>query len=241
MPQRVSASDEESKEFLPASPAVGVPILYQDDYLVVVDKPAWSIVHRTPGAEDALVLVGALRQQLGQRVFPAHRLDRQTSGVLVFALSSEAARRLSTALQRGGWQKRYLGLCRGVIAEPLEVDHPVPEGGHRREAISRFEPLAVFCNRYTLISAVPKTGRRHQLRYHLKHLRHPLVGDTNYGQGSINRFFRREFGLGRLFLHAESLGLAHPITQKPLQIDSPLPGELQGTLTKLSSYEGPVA
>jgi len=217
-------------------------ILHIDERLVAIDKPAWAVVHRTRGAAGALVLVDALSQQLGARVFPAHRLDRQTSGVLVFARSAEVARELSDELRAGAWRKRYLGLCRDVLAEALVVDHPVPEGEHRREAVSAIEPLEPFCGRYTLVRARPRTGRRHQLRYHLKHLRHPLVGDTNYGQGPINRFFRQRFGLRRLFLHAERLAIPGAGADGgPLVIESPLPLELGEVIERLRAHEGPVA
>lgn len=221
--------------------AAPIPVLYEDPWLVAVDKPAWSVVHRTRGAQGALVLCEALPAQLGYPVFPVHRLDRQTSGVLVFARSSEAARLLSETIQAGVWQKRYLGLCRGLVEDSLRIDHEVPEDEVRRPALTEIEPVECFCTRYSLIQAIPRTGRRHQIRYHLKHASHPLVGDGNYGQGRINRFFRDTFGLGRLFLHAESLGLPHPVEPRLIALSVPLPEELDRVLRQLRLYEGEVA
>ena len=217
-----------------------IPILHLDDDLVAIDKPPWSIVHRTRGASGALVLVRALSRQLGRSVFPVHRLDRQTSGVLVFALSREAASQLSADVRQGSWRKRYLGLCRGVVPQTLVVDRPVPEGDKRREARSQFDPVEVFCSRYTLLSATPHSGRRHQLRYHLKHANHPLVGDVGYGKGDINRFFRTTFGLSRMFLHAAWLRIVKPGGSEALEIAAPLPADLDEILQRLRAYEGPV-
>lgn len=216
-------------------------VLFEDDALIAVSKPSGSVVHRTRGAEDAPVLVAALKLQLGQRVFPVHRLDRQTSGVIVFAKSSDVASLLAAGIREQRWRKRYVGLCRGPLADSVVVDHPVPEDDTRRPARTDIDPLETFCGRYTLVRARPHTGRRHQVRYHFKHLRHPLVGDTNYGQGAINRFFRQTFGLRRLFLHAEGLELPHPQRHTLLSLDCPLPTDLVDVLEQLRSHQGPVA
>ncbi len=217
-----------------------LPLLFEDEHLVAVDKPAWWVVHRTKGAEDAPVVLRLLRDQLGQLLYPVHRLDRQVSGVLVLARSSAVARRLSDDIREGRWHKRYLGLCRGVLESSLRIDHPVREGDARRPALTEVDALRTYVNRYTLLHATPTTGRRHQIRYHLKHAAHPLVGDTSYGQGPINRFFRAQFGLGRLFLHAERLRLPHPVENRYLELESPLPDPLPRVLEQLSGYEGPV-
>ncbi len=216
-------------------------VLHEDAELLVIDKPAWSVVHRTRGADMALVLVDELRSQLGYRVFPVHRLDCQTSGVLVLARSREAAALLSADIREDLWQKRYLGLCRGVVKDTVIVDHPVRDGSHRRSARTEFEPRESFCGRYTLLAAVPRTGRRHQLRYHLKHISHPLVGDVIYGQGPINRFFRERFDLHRMFLHAERLTILRPGRAATLELHAPLGPELEGVLAALRVHDGPVA
>lgn len=223
-----------------AGPAPALTVLHLDEQIVAIDKPAWAVVHRTRGAKDALVLAPALAAQLGSPLFPVHRLDRQTSGVLVFARSREVASRLSTDIRAGLWKKRYLGLCRGEIHSSVIVEHPVREGEHRRDARTQYDPLEHFCNRYTLLRAVPETGRRHQVRYHLRHISHPLVGDVPYGDGRVNRFFRETFGLRRLFLHAEALCILHPEHGAPLQLSAPLPAELQQVLAALGRHVGPV-
>lgn len=223
-----------------AMSAAPLTVIHLDDQLVAIDKPAWSVVHRTRGADDALVLAPALAAQLGSPVFPVHRLDRQTSGVLVFARSGEVASRLSTDIRAGLWKKRYLGLCRGEIESSVIVDHPVREGDHRREARTQYDPLEHLCGRYTLLRALPETGRRHQVRYHLRHLSHPLVGDVRYGDSRVNRFFRETFDLQRLFLHAEALRILHPAGGAPLELAAPLAAELQRVVAALRRYTGPI-
>lgn len=215
-------------------------LLYEDAHLVAVNKPAWWVVHPTRGARGARLVLTVLRDQLGQRVYPVHRLDRQASGILVMARSSEVAARLSDDVREGRWRKRYLGLCRGVIESSLRIDHPVPEGEARRPARTEVEPLQVYCDRYTLVEARPLAGRRHQIRYHLKHVSHPLIGDANYGQGRINRFFRESFGLDRLFLHAAALRLEHPVENRYVELACPLPAELEQVLARLAAYTGQV-
>jgi tRNA pseudouridine65 synthase len=218
-----------------------LPILHEDDDIVAIAKPAWAVVHPTRGAEGAPVVLHLLREQLGCWLYPVHRLDRQTSGVLVLAKSSEMASRAAQSIRQQRWHKRYIALCRGPLEASLTVDHPVPEEKARRPARTEVEPLETLCRRYTLVRARPLTGRRHQLRYHFKHVRHPLVGDTNYGQGAINRFFRATFDLHRLFLHAERLRLPHPRQERELEIICTLSDDLVRVLEQLRTYRGAVA
>lgn len=215
-------------------------VLYQDQQLVVVHKPAWWVIHKTRGARGAPILLDVMARALGQPVWPVHRLDRQTSGVLVLALSAEVAAELSRQIREGLWRKAYLGLCRGVVSEELRVDHPVLQEGVPRPAATDFIPLEHFCDRYTLLQCVPHTGRRHQIRRHLKHQSHPIIGDTNHGQGPQNRFFRETFDLRRMFLHAETLRLLHPVENRLVQLTAPLPDELEQVLDRLRGYRGPV-
>jgi tRNA pseudouridine65 synthase len=215
-------------------------VLYEDAFLIAVNKPAWWVVHPTRGAKGAPTVLQALQQQLEQRVFPVHRLDRQASGVLVLARTQEVASSLGADIREGRWRKSYQGLCRGVILDSVRVERPVPEGEARRPALTHVDPLRSYCNRYTLLEITPVTGRRHQIRYHLKNLSHPLVGDASYGQGKINRFFRETFGLERMFLHAWKLWLPHPAELRALELNCPLPGQLSAVLEQLESYTGPV-
>ncbi len=218
-----------------------IPVLYQDEHLVAIDKPAWSVVHKTRGAKGALVLAPALSEQLKIKVYPVHRLDRQTSGVMVFALTKEDASLLGAQVRDGIWRKTYLGLCRGAMEEPIRIESEVPEGKFRRPATTVLEPLEIFCGRYTLVRATPRTGRRHQIRYHHRHIHNPLVCDVNYGDGKVNRLFRQTFELGRMFLHAETLKLPHPVEFRMMELQVGLPPDLEGVLDKLRGYEGPVA
>jgi len=218
-------------------------LLYVDDHVVAVDKPAWWVVHRTRGARDAPCVIQTLSEQLNQTLYPVHRLDRQASGILLLARSSVVAGLLSEEIRDSRWDKQYLALCRGVMPDSLRIDHPMratSPGGPRRDAVTTVDPLQTYCDRYTLVRAAPRSGRRHQIRYHMKHVVHPLVGDSNYGQGSINRFFRETFGLQRLFLHAERLRLVHPTENRYLELTCPLPRELERVLQQLSEFEGPV-
>ena len=215
-----------------------IPLLFEDAHLAIVDKPSGMLVHRG-WANDPVVAMTLLRDQLGRHVFPVHRLDRGTSGVLVFALSSETAAALQKQFEEGAVHKRYLALVRGIPKEGQGVvDHPVPktEDGPRVPAVTAWRRLWSG-ERFSLVEAEPKTGRFHQIRRHLKHLGHPLVGDVNYGRGEINRLFRERYGLNRLALHARALSLRHPQTGEPLQVEAPVPEDLAKTFAALGIPE----
>ncbi len=203
-------------------------VLYQDDELLVVDKPSGLVVHRG-WARDGEVVMTLARALAGRHVHPVHRLDRGTSGVLVLALDAAAARTLSEAFEAGLVRKRYLALVRGIAPEGGVVDHPIPRspGGPRVPAVTRFRRLASF-ERYSLVEAVPETGRLHQVRRHLKHVSLPVIGDVRYGKGEHNRLFRTRFGLYRLALHAAEVQLDHPASGAPLRFVAPLPADLAG-------------
>lgn len=205
--------------------------LYLDDELLVIAKPSGVSVHRG-WAADGPFATDLVRETLGVRtVHPVHRLDRPTSGVLVFARSPEVARLLSERWP--GVAKTYLALTRGVPPEG-RLDHPVKtEDGDRVDAATRFSVRWVFRRRYALVACEPETGRTHQIRRHLKHLSCPIIGDTSYGKSEHNRLFAAEFGLTRLFLHASALTLPHPRTGAPLTLTCPLPDDLLGPLTAM--------
>jgi len=210
-------------------------ILFRDASLIAVDKPAGLAVHRGWARERDVAMV-RLRDQIGAHVFPVHRLDRATSGVLLFALSAEVAARVCEAFATGKTEKTYLALVRGVPPEEILVDHPLPPGedshAPRVSAQTMVLRREVF-GRYSLVEARPLTGRLHQVRRHLKHLSCPLIGDVNYGKGEHNRLFRERHGLHRLFLHATRLRLPHPALGGQLEIASPLPAELNAVLQAL--------
>lgn len=187
------------------------------------------------------------REALGADASPAHRLDRATSGVLLFARSSRVAALLSATFEEGAVEKVYLALVRGSPPDEGTIDHPIPrrEDGPRVPAITTFrtlfrvastapgagdragaEDVASVLRRASLVEARPRTGRLHQVRRHMKHVSHPLIGDANYGKGAINRTFAEAIGLRRLALHAISLRLPHPITGAPLCFEADLPPDL---------------
>jgi tRNA pseudouridine65 synthase len=219
-------------------------ILYRDDDLVAVHKPAGLLVHRTAiDAHESRFLLQALRDQLGVPVHPVHRLDKATSGVMIFALHSEATRRLAAAFRDGQVQKTYVAIVRGWAPLHQDVDHPLSDPtdrlARRRTTQSRAAFTEVRClarielaaavgryatARYSLVACRPRTGRTHQIRRHLKHMHHPVIGDVNYGDGAHNRFFRQALGISRLLLAASEIRLPHPRTAADLEILAPLDG-----------------
>jgi tRNA pseudouridine65 synthase len=198
-----------------------------------VGKPAGMAVHRG-WSRERIVVMTAVRDRLGRRVFPVHRLDRATSGVLLLALDPGTARGLQEQLAGGLMRKLYLALVRGITPEEGVIDHPIPRspGGPRVPAVTAYRRLATF-ERYSLLEVAPQTGRLHQIRRHLKHISHPLIGDVRYGKGEHNRLFRERFGLHRLALHALELGFAHPEDGRPLRLVAPVPEDLAGPLRAL--------
>jgi len=202
-------------------------VLHRDDRLVVVDKPSGLAVH--PGwSGDEVTALHRVRDAIGQWVYPVHRLDRGTSGALLFALDPEAARVLCDAFEGGRIDKRYLALVRGVTPEALAIDHPIPrkEGGPRVPALTEFVRVW-HGNHVSLVEARPRTGRLHQIRRHMKHISHPLIGDANYGKGALNREYRERFGLMRLALHASRLSFPHPVSGEPIVVEAGLPEDLR--------------
>lgn len=209
------------------------PFLYRDDALVAVGKPSGIAVHRG-WSRERIVALTVVRDRLGRAVFPVHRLDRATSGVLVLALDPGTARRLQEQWMAGRVRKRYLALVRGIPPAEGVIDHPVPRSPHgpRVPAVTELRRLATF-ERYSLLEVVPRTGRLHQIRRHLKHLSHPVIGDVRYGKGEHNRLFRERFGLHRLALHALEIAFDHPSEGHPLRIFAPVPEDLAGPLRAL--------
>jgi len=228
---------------LPARPAttaahaarpMPLPILFRDDHYVAIHKPANVLVHRTwLASRDERFVLQELRDQLGQRVYPVHRLDRATDGVLLFGLNPEAVRVLAGPLEAHQMDKVYWAIVRGWVDEIGHIDHPVKdrdEGREPKDAQTDYRRLAQVelpvavdrypASRYSWVEVRPRTGRRHQIRQHFKHIGHPLIGDTSYGKGSHNRFFREQYGVERLLLMARSLGFEHPYTGERLDIQA---------------------
>lgn len=208
-------------------------VLYRDEACAVVAKPAGMIVHRG-WANDDVDLLRLTRDTLGQYVYPIHRLDRGASGAVVFALHEAAARELNRDFAASEIAKRYLALTRGHPPEHGVIDHPVPRapGEERVPACTEYRRLDTF-ERYALVLALPKTGRLHQIRRHLKHLSCPLIGDVRYGKGEHNRLFRERYGLDRLALHAAALCFRHPVSRELVTVRAPLTGALAHCLEQI--------
>ena len=206
-------------------------ILYQDAHYVAVDKPPGLLVHRSPISGDRIFALQTLRDQLGRRVYPVHRLDRATSGVLVFGLSADAARRLVALFESRQVVKTYIAVARGWVRDSGTIDHPVADeegNGVAQSALTHYRrlskvelPYAVDrypSSRYSLVEIVPETGRRQQIRKHFKHISHHLIGDTTHGNGRHNRFFRNRYGIHRLLLMSWRLGFRHPYGREQIDI-----------------------
>jgi tRNA pseudouridine65 synthase len=233
-------------------------IIYRDDWLVVIHKPSGMLVHKSDlDRRDQQVVLQSLSTQLGSHLYPVHRLDRATSGLLMFALSSEIARELQNAFQVQTIAKTYMAIVRGHLSGAGQIDHALSDKRDKRREgldVSRREwpakaaqtqyqglltaELPIPCgrygsSRYSLVALFPKTGRRHQLRRHMKHCNHPILGDTTYGQGKHNRLFREHFQSNRLLLCATQLNLSHPHTKEPLQLCTRLDHDFCLVLNKL--------
>lgn len=219
-----------------------LPLLYRDDALVVVHKPSGLLVHRTAlDRWERRFALQILRDQIGQKVFPVHRLDKATSGILIFALSSEVARTMSEMFAGTLIHKEYRAIVRGHAVPYVLVDHPLKEeidsyadplaslDREEQSALTEVRGLEWFelplqvdkyaTSRYSLVECRPKTGRRHQIRRHLRRLNHPIVGDSTYGAGVHNRYFRRHFDNDRLLLACTAMSFAHPVTGEHLSIE----------------------
>ncbi|MCE9685113.1 tRNA pseudouridine(65) synthase TruC [Shewanella sp. AS16] len=232
----------------PPEVAPEIDILFEDEYLVAIHKPAGLLVHRSYLArKERFFAMQLTRDKVGCHVFPVHRLDRPTSGVLLFAKSSEVARLLCEQFAAHSVEKQYLALVRGnmhaagtldyALREELDElgDKDVDPNKEAQMAVTSYEPLLNSeipfssgrypTSRFGLVQLSPHTGRKHQLRRHMAHLRHPILGDTTHGDGKQNRFFREHFAVNRLWLIAKKLSFLHPVTQIPLCIETELEPE----------------
>ena len=243
------------QDLLIAATSPDLEILYQDDYLVAVNKPSGLLVHRSwldPHATE--FALQKVRNQIGQYVFPVHRLDRPTSGILLFALDKESAKNISEQFVAHTTDKRYLAVVRGhlndgeldyALKEKLDkiADKQVQQDKPAQEALTEYRnvqqtqlPISVRpydSSRYSLMELIPKSGRKHQLRRHMAHLRHPIVGDTTHGDGKHNAMFRDNFDCHRLLLHAAYLSFNHPKTGKLVEVNAPLDGFFSDLLRTL--------
>nr|WP_206046756.1 tRNA pseudouridine(65) synthase TruC [Haliea sp. SAOS-164] len=223
------------------SPVETLPVLYRDEHLVAVHKPSGLLVHRSPiDRHETRFALQLVRDQVGQRVYPVHRLDKPTSGVLLFALSPEIARELSTQFAEHSMGKTYLAVVRGYCPDSGSIDHPLTDKADAIADRNRSQPRPAQSAhtdyrclatvelphavdrypqaRYSLVELLPREGRRHQLRRHMKHIGHPIIGDAKYGKGVHNRFFREHYACERLLLACTGMDLLHPVSGEPLQL-----------------------
>jgi len=211
------------------------PIIYEDEYYIIVDKPAKLLVHRTGICQDRIFLLQELRNQLGYHISPVHRLDRPTSGLIIFAKSKDALTSMSKLFEEREITKKYLAVVRGwagdgtINKELRKMTDNSGLVGEYNEAITNYKELKRYeipffidkypKSRYSLIELHPETGRYHQIRRHMKSLSHPLIGDTKYGKSSHNNFFKDTIGLDRLMLIAHYLKFTHPFTKKEIKLE----------------------
>jgi len=215
-------------------------IIYKDEYLVVINKPSGLLVHKSMiDRHEIYYAMKILRDQLGGKwVYPIHRLDKPTSGVLLFTLDSDTAKIMNEQFRGHSIKKSYLAVVRGYVEESGVIDHPLKEKLDKisdkyiskdkepQEAITSYKCLKTIeldfavgrydKTRYSLVSLMPETGRKHQLRRHMKHINHHILGDTKYGRGEHNKFIREKFNIYRLLLHCDSLEVKHPYTNEVL-------------------------
>lgn len=222
-------------------------LLFSDSHFLAINKPPGILVHLTRLSEDTVSVAQVLAAQLGERIFPIHRLDRGTSGVLIFGKTAAAAGALAEHFRDKTVEKKYLAVVRGYVDESGTIDYALsdPETGKDRQpAVSHYRRLGQVelpfsvdprhpTTRYALVEAEPETGRRHQLRKHFAHILHPIIGDRRHGDVKHNNFLRAEYGLDRLLLHARRLAFRHPFTGEAVVVEAPLDEAFLGALDAL--------
>jgi tRNA pseudouridine65 synthase len=220
-------------------------ILYEDEQLVAIHKPNGLLVHRTKIAGDATEFaLQLLRDQIGQKVFPTHRLDRKTSGVLLFAKEDETNRLLQIQFMDQKVEKSYLAIVRGWLNDEGTVDVSlINDSGKTQDAVTNYTLLKrseiniAFGNfetsRYSLAKVRPTTGRMHQIRKHFAHLRHPIIGDRPHGCNKQNRLFKEQFSMTTMLLHAEEISFNHPSSNAAIKIHAPIKDEFKRMKSEL--------
>lgn len=209
-------------------------ILYRDEHLIAINKPHGLLVHRSSIAADveefALQL---LRDQIGHKVNPVHRIDRKTGGVLLFAFDKDSETAMQKQFMNDEVSKRYLAIVRGHTPDVQQIDYPLrKENGTLQEALTNYTtlqraeldvPFGIHAtSRYSLIEVVPRTGRMHQIRKHMAHVFHPIIGDRTHGCNKQNKLFKERWEMTTMLLHAAELRFNHPVTGKEVSILAPL-------------------
>ena len=214
-------------------------IIYQDDHLIAINKPHGLLVHRSKIANDATEFaLQMLRDQIGRQVSPVHRLDRKTGGVLLFAFEKDVEIAMQKQFQEALVGKKYLAILRGYAPDQLDIDYPLAkENGNMQEALTSFVTLERVeievpfgkhqTSRYSLVEATPKTGRMHQLRKHFAHIFYPIIGDRKHGCNKQNKFFKAQFEMTTMLLHASQLNFKHPVIGDEININANLHTEFK--------------
>ncbi len=231
-------------------------IIYQDQWLVAINKPAGLLVHPSeidPGESQSAMKL--LRDLLNTWVFPVHRLDKSTSGVLLFTFSSQTAAEISTAFEKREVKKHYHALVRGFTQPAETIDYPLKKLYERKrdkkkvrpdlppqQAITEYQRISTIelpiampphpSARYSFIQVSPHTGRLRQIRRHMKHIFHPIIGDQKHGDRNHNKMFKEKFDCNRMLLHASSLSFMHPVNHENLCMSAPLPEDFRSVLLK---------
>jgi len=220
-------------------------IIYQDDHLVAINKPPGLLVHRTKLADDVDVFaLQTLRNQLDRHVYPIHRLDRKTSGVLLFALNEEIHKNMQLAFANKQIRKTYLAIVRGFTDDEGTIDYPLKkDNGSIQEATTNYLTLDRIeiklpagkhtTSRYSLLQVQPFKGRNHQIRKHLAHIHHPIIADRPHGCNKQNKLFKEKFGLMTMMLHALELYFVHPLSGDEVKISASLHKEFKRMIGKL--------
>lgn len=224
-------------------------ILYQDEHLVAINKPHGLLVHRSPIAADASEFaVQLLRDQLGQKVFPTHRLDRKTSGILLFALDENTNRLMQQAFMNKEISKIYIACVRGFSPASGTIDYALTnDDGKVQDAITHYITLEQFeipvalgkhiSSRYSLLEVNPETGRMHQIRKHLAHIFHPIIGDRPHGCNKQNKLFLEEWNMISMLLHAQELEFTHPVTKEQVLIKAEKSSEFKRMLDLFKEFQ----
>ncbi|MGF1925564.1 MAG: pseudouridine synthase [Bacteroidia bacterium] len=214
-------------------------IIYQDEHLIAINKPHGLLVHRSKIANDATEFaLQMLRDQIVKHVSPVHRLDRKTSGILLFAFDKEVEIAMHKQFQEALVEKKYLAILRGYAPDQDVIDYPLAkENGNMQEALTLFVTLQRAeievpfgkhqTSRYSLVEATPKTGRMHQLRRHFAHIFYPIIGDRKHGCNKQNKFFKDEFEMTTMLLHASELSFTHPVSGVNVKLKANLHDEFK--------------
>lgn len=214
-------------------------IIYEDDHLIAINKPHGLLVHQSSIARDATEFaLQMLRDQVGRHVSPVHRLDRKTSGILLFAFDKDTEIAMHQQFMNTQTIKKYLAILRGFAPESMDIDYPLAkENGTMQDAFTSFKTLQHAeinvpfgkhaTSRYSLVEATPKTGRMHQLRRHFSHILHPIIGDRTHGCNKQNKFFLERWNMSTMLLHASELTFTHPVTSESIHLKAALHDEFK--------------